>query len=308
MAEQANSESTVAAPAPSTTSVPSVQPVSAQPAQNMVPQSVVDRITAEKWDAIRAKEESDRKAALAQATLEELRKVAGGSESVQRTQPTTNAQERLSPEELSRLVQEQSAVNDFNKQCNDAVEKGRAVHKDFDQVVIKDLIRLSPVYDPRVGGPILPQPLVEAALATGEAHEVLYALGKDSTSAERILRLSPIKQAFEIAKLHDKIVAARAPAEGEAEGDVSEEDAEGNAPAPEEVFAASSGRAKARANVEEDTEGISKAPPPIRSRAGAGSAVTRPAFNMSDTSKSSIEDWIAQREAQVRARAAKVRR
>jgi hypothetical protein len=251
------------------------------PAQNMVPQSVVDRVTAEKWEAIRAKEEAQRQAQLAQATIEELRKVASGGDPTPPAAPA-RADSRMTPEELRRLVQEQSAQNDFNKACNEAVEKGRTAHADFDKVVIQDLTRLSPIYDPQAGKPIIPQALVEAALETGEAHEVLYALGKDAALAERIMRLTPIRQAVEVAKLHGKMVAERAP---------SAEDGEKKESAEEEV-----------------PEGTSKAPPPIRARAGAGSAGTRPAFDMNDPSKSSMKDWMVAREAQVSASRANGRR
>jgi hypothetical protein len=264
---------------PSVPTVPAAippAPAPTPPPQNRVPQSVVDRVTAEKWEAIRAKEEAERQTTVARATIEELRKMAAGEPTRPAgapppTAPRTDA--RMNPEELRRLVQEQSALNDFNKACNEAVDKGRTAHSDFDKIVIQDLTRLSPIYDPQAGKPIIPQPLVEAALETGEAHEVLYALGKDSALAERIMRLSPIRQAVEVAKLHSKMLAERKP-----EGDEGEkkEDEEEKAP-----------------------ENTSKAPPPIRSRVGSGSAGTRPAFDMHDTSKSNMRDWMAQREAQI---------
>jgi hypothetical protein len=264
---------------PSVPTVPAAIPPAPAPTpapQNMVPQSVVDRVTAEKWEAIRAKEEAERQTTVARATIEELRKMAAGEPTRPAGAPPAaapRADSRMSPEELRRLVQEQSALNDFNKACNEAVDKGRTAHSDFDKIVIQDLTRLSPIYDPQAGKPIIPQPLVEAALETGEAHEVLYALGKDSALAERIMRLSPIRQAVEVAKLHSKMLADRKP-----EGDEGEkkEDEEEKAP-----------------------ENTSKAPPPIRSRVGAGSAGTRPAFDMHDTSKSNMRDWMAQREAQI---------
>jgi hypothetical protein len=264
---------------------PTVAPTPTPPAppQNMVPQSVVDRVTAEKWEAIRAKEEAQRQTQLAQATIEELRKVASGEGASSPPAAPARTEGRMTPEELRRLVQEQSAQNDFNKACNETVEKGRTAHADFDKVVIQDLTRLSPIYDPQAGKPIIPQALVEAALETGEAHEVLYTLGKDAALAERIMRLSPIRQAVEVARLHGKMVSERAPS---AENEESKEDAK------EEAV----------------PEGTSKAPPPIRARAGAGSAGARPAFDMNDPSKSSMKDWMAAREAQVSASRANGRR
>jgi hypothetical protein len=263
-------------PAPAATSVPVVAPTRAE---NLVPQSVVDRITADKWEAKRAQEEAERKLALANATVEELRKIAAGEPpnagTTTTTTPTAPAP-RLSADELRRLVSEQSAVDRFNEACNKSVEEGRKTHDDFDRVVLQDLTRLSPIYDPRAGGPIIPQPLVEAALETGEAHEVLYALGKDPQNAERIMRLKPIQQAVEIAKFHDKLVAGRVAAP------VAGEDDEGETATPP----------------------TSRAPAPIRPRTGSGSGSARPAFDVNDPSKSTTAEWIRQREAEIARRRA----
>ena len=277
-----------------TTSVPVVKP--AEPPVNMVPQNVVDRVTGEKWEAIRAREDAERRAALAEAALAEAKKITTSATTTTSEPPP--AAKPLSPEELRKLVNEQSAVNDFNKACNASVEEGRKTHNDFDKIVLQDLVRLSPVYDPRAGGPILPQTLVEAALETGEAHEVLYALGKDAAAAERIMRLPPIKQAVEIAKFHDKLVAARGDTEDDNDtGDSGDsgDDADAGVDSSSEVERAS---APARTAVPRTPPNTSRAPAPIKSRTGASG--TRPAFDIMDTSKSSTADWIRQREAQLR--------
>lgn len=280
MTEPAAVVATPETPAP--TSVPVVAP--ARPAENMVPQTVVDRITAEKWNATRAKEESDRKLALAEATIEELRKIATGEPNATATggtaTTTTKPNERVSADELRRLVTEQSAVERFNEACNKSVEAGRVAHPDFDKMVLQDLTRLSPIYDPRASGPILPQPLVEAALETGEAHEVLYALAKDPTNAERIMRLSPIRQAVEIAKFHDKLVAGRG--KGEDDGEDT-----GNAAADTTIAEP------------EPLPNTSRAPAPIRARTGSGTGGTRPAFDILDPSKSTTAEWVRAREKQL---------
>jgi hypothetical protein len=268
-------------PPATTTSVPVVP----KP-ENMVPQHVLDRATAEKWNEKRAREEAERKLALTEATLEEMRKIAsgdgGGGDTSKTTTTTTTAKpaERMSPEELQRLVNEQSAVQQFNEKCNAAVEAGRTAHDDFNKVVLQDLTKLSPIYDPRAGGPIIPQPLVEAALETGEAHEVLYALGKDPANAERIMRLSPIKQAVEIAKFHDKLVASRPKPEEEVDkGEETETTSETTTNA-------------------EPLPNTSRAPAPIRSRTGAGSG-TRPPLDIMKPESSSMAEWYAARQADI---------
>ena len=249
--------------------------------ENMVPQSVVDRVTGEKWEALRAREESERKLAAAQATIEELGKIARGDEVTMVEPPATRtappAAKPLSAEELQRLVAQESDRREFDQKCNASVEEGRKVHSDFNEVVLRDLRNLSPVFDPVAQAPSLPRTLIEAALETGEAHEVLYALGKDTKEAERIMRLPPIKQAVEVAKFHSKIVAARQDdVTGEGEENAGEE-AETAAPLPN----------------------VSRAPAPVRSGTGRATGTVRQAFDVSDTNKSSMSEWMKKRQDEV---------
>jgi hypothetical protein len=271
---------------------PAATPAPAPAPENRVPQSVLDRVTAEKWDERRGREEAERQLSLANQTLEEMKRVAGTAAQPGSTQPSSapatpapaTRQDRVSPEELQRLVLQQSEINDFNRRCNTAVEEGRAAHEDFDRVVIQDLTNRSPVYDPRAGKPILPQPLVEAALETGAAAEVLYALGKDPQAAERIMRLSPIRQAVEVAKFHAAMAAPSTEDDDDGTGD--------------DGSSADDNRAARRAPARgAQVPNLSSAPAPVRVRAGSSGGAARGAFDLYDTSKSSTEDWIAQREA-----------
>ena len=253
--------------------------------ENMVPQSVVDRVTGEKWEALRAREESERKLAAAQATIEELGKIARGDEAGTTEQPATRtaappAAKPLSAEELQRLVAQESDRREFDQKCNASVDEGRKVHSDFNEVVLRDLRNLSPVFDPVAQAPSLPRTLIEAALETGEAHEILYALGKDTKEAERIMRLPPIKQAVEVAKFHSKIVAARQD-DGTGEG-------EENAGEEAETAAAAT-----------PLPNVSRAPAPVRSGTGRATGTVRPAFDVSDTNKSSMSEWMKRRQDEV---------
>lgn len=279
---------TEAATATTTTTATPAARTETAPPENRVPQSVLDRVTGEKWEATRRAEQAERNLALAQQTITELGNIARG-EGGETTRATTGAasasaapaerpaDRRITADELQRLVNEKSAFDSFNKQCNEAVTSGRAAHADFDRVVLQQLASFSPAFDPVSARPVLPQPLVEAALETGEAHEVLYALGQDAALAERLMRLPPIKQAVEIAKFHEKLVAQRAPSTDE--GEAGDEGAE-NEPT------------------------VSRAPPPPRTRAGQSGSNARPAFDLLDTSKSSTADWIAKREAELKAKRA----
>jgi hypothetical protein len=290
-----------AAPAPAP-----VAPAPSARQENLVPQSVVDRITSEKWDAVRGRESAERQAAALQATVEELRRGAtapasaapapapapAASEPVRASAPAPARP--LTQEELARLVAEQTDLNAFNARCNEAAAEGKKAHGDFDTVVLRDLANLSPVYDPVAQRPILPRTLVEAALETGDAHEVLYALGKDQARAEALMRLPPVRQAVEVAKFHAELVASRG--EGEPAGG-EEEPAEGEETAGETAAPAPRRAAPA-------PPGTSRAPAPLRTAAGRGGGGTRPAFDINDTSRSSTAEWIAKRQAEVNAKRA----
>lgn len=281
----------VATPDPTATPAPVATPTTPAP-ENRVPQSALDRVTAEKWEERRAREAAERKAAALEATVEELRRVATGEDEGATTPPTAPAAttpptarpdsgKRLTADELQKLVTQQAEANAFRDKCNASVEEGRKAHTDFDAVVLRDLRNLSPVFDPVAQSPMLPQALVEAALETGEAHEVLYALGKDPSRAERLLRLPPIRQAVEVAKFASELASARTTSP-EGEGGEGGETTPAAATPPN----------------------VSRAPAPVRSAASRGAATTRPAFDLLDPSKSTTSEWIAKREAELAAKRA----
>ena len=180
----------------------------------------------------------------------------------------------VSPEELRRLVSAEAEKQNFDQRCNSAVAEGRKVHTDFDKVVMGDLMSVSPVIDQQSGRPVLPIPMLEAALETDNAHEVLYALGQDVNEASRIMALKPVAQAVELTKF-----AARLSAQAEAT------EAETGEAAPAKV---------------------SRAPAPIKSPTKGGAV--RPAFRVEDTENFSTEEWIRQREKQVADQRAGARR
>lgn len=195
--------------------------------EQTVPLSRFQAVIAQKNEEQRAREALARELKLANDTLEEFRKLgraAPGTGDAQAgdtraaTDPTTtpvrtSSAKAISPEELQRLVREEGArvatEQSFNARCNEAVSTGRAAHSDFDKVVLQDLTSISPTFDQRTGRPVLPTPFIEAALETGNAPEVLYALGQDANEATRIMSLSPIKQAIEVAKFASKLEAKK---------------------------------------------------------------------------------------------------
>ena len=109
------------------------------------------------------------------------------------TPASAAAAENAAPD-IDKLIDQRAAAKAeqwaFNLQCNQLHAAGVAEFPDFDRVIntFKAL-----------GG--LPVPLVEGALETGNAHKVLYALGKDPDEAQRIMSLSPARMGAALAKI-----------------------------------------------------------------------------------------------------------
>jgi len=261
-------------PAPVT---PVVEPVTEpEPkAEQTVPLSRLQAVIGQKAEAERAREALARELKLANDTLEEFRQL--GKKTGDDTAPAqrTNANGKaVSPEELRRLVATEAEKQNFDQRCNTAVAEGRKQHTDFDKVVMGDLMSVSSVIDQQSGRPVLPIPMLEAALETENASEVLYALGQDVNEASRIMALKPVAQAVELTKF-----AARLAAKEEAT------EAEESEAAPVKV---------------------SRAPAPIKSPTKGGAV--RPAWKVEDTENFSTEEWIRQREKQVAEQRAGARR
>jgi hypothetical protein len=221
-------------------------------------------------------QEARRQLELANATIEEFKRLSEASSAPQGDGSAAVAPARTqapakvpTPAEIETLVAQEAARRDFTRQCNEAFASGKAAHADFEKV-IADLNALSPVFDPRLQRPVMPQSLVEAALATGAAHEVLYALGKDNALADRVLSLSPLQQAAELTRLSLKLADASS-------GDTGAGDTAGAA-APVQV---------------------SRAPAPVRPKV-TGSGSTAPVWDPAATDKFSTEEWIARREADLK--------
>jgi hypothetical protein len=246
----------------------------AQRTEQTVPLSRLQAVIAQKAEAERGREALLRELKLANDTLAEhkalsTRKADEGKTPEQIAAERKAAGERApSPQELQALVAEEATRQNFNERCNTAAVAGRAAHTDFDKVVLGDLTSISPVMGQN-GRPVLPVTLLEAALETGQAHEVLYALGQDVTEASRIMALRPVAQAVELAKFASKLTT-----QAEAEPEL---DDEGKPIIPN----------------------VSRAPAPIKPRVKSGS--TKPAWKPEDTENFSTEEWIRNREKQVHA-------
>lgn len=127
--------------------------------------------------------------------------------------PAPGADETMVPKsEVARLAQEEAqriaGIAAFNSQCNAAAKEGRKVFPDFDASV-KELVKLVDKTDPASRQRY--DQFLEAALETGEAHKIIYAMGRDLNEAARIMDLSPIKRAAELAQMASSETPAGVP-------------------------------------------------------------------------------------------------
>lgn len=153
----------------------------------------MNQLVAERWAERRRAEESDQRARLLQEQLNQTRAALQAAPQVDANgnpieRPAAPVQPVVQPQDVQRMAQDIAAQNDFNRQVQEEVTRGRGVHQDFDQVA-STLQQFGE----------LPRTFVEAALATGKGADVMYALGKDPLEASRILTLPPMQQAVALA-------------------------------------------------------------------------------------------------------------
>lgn len=152
-----------------------------------------DELTRDKYEANRVSDEL-------RGRLKEL------SETLLKMQ-TGDGEQRFTKSEVDQMVKDQAAKlageaqqrageADFNAQCNVEATKGKEVYSDWDQTLANFNM---------LGG--LSRPFLEAALETGKAHEVIYALGKDMNKTSELFALSPLKQAVAITKFAAELAA-----------------------------------------------------------------------------------------------------
>lgn len=103
----------------------------------------------------------------------------------------------LTRDEINRRAVQLASEMKFAEECNAVVSQGKAEFNDFDASLsnLRNVIGI-----PTAQGPVLPVALVEAALATGQGHKVLYELSKDPDKAYEIASLSPARQAVALAQ------------------------------------------------------------------------------------------------------------
>ena len=81
---------------------------------------------------------------------------------------------------------------------DDLVEKGENAYEDFEQVCMTDDLHITPV-------------MAEGLMASSDGHEVWYHLGKNPAKADKIARLPPAKQLFELGVLAASLKVSKTP-------------------------------------------------------------------------------------------------
>ena len=132
----------------------------------------------------REKADRDRVLAQAERKLREL-------------QPQAEPQQEDPARAVETRAQQLVAEREFNAACNAEHAKGVAAFPDF-----ADAMQALG----SAGG--LPNAVIEAALETGEAHKVLYQLGRDPEQAMRIRDMTPARMGVAMAQLAAQPVAA----------------------------------------------------------------------------------------------------
>lgn len=148
----------------------------------------IDRLTAKQAEALQEAARARQEAAELRAQLAALNPEAVKPEPGQ--DPIAVAREQLKAE---------AAAEEFNRECNMTHAKGVAEFPDFERSLTS--LQTLGVMNPTV---------INAALEAGDAHKVLYALGKAPEEAERIANLPPERMGAAIAKFALKAVPALA--------------------------------------------------------------------------------------------------
>jgi hypothetical protein len=106
---------------------------------------------------------------------------------------------QLSNQQIEARARELSAIQDFNRRCDETALAGRAAFGEVEfNGRINNLQKLVDHSDPASVQAY--NSLLIAAIDTGEGPKVLHALGADLNEAQRILALAPTKMAVELTR------------------------------------------------------------------------------------------------------------
>lgn len=206
--ETTATEGTTEATTEETTAEPTAEGEAAPP--NAIAKRI-DTLTAEKWDYRRKAEAAEGRAAAAETELAEMRRKATTTTETAGTDvPTVPASQ---VEARARALAESTV---FGEKCSRLYDNAKKDFPDFDGP-LDALKRVSPSVD-NTGRPALTRDFIEAVFEAEQesetgarAHDIMYALGKDTAAADRIMSMPPARQAVAIAKFASKVQPKTAP-------------------------------------------------------------------------------------------------
>lgn len=89
-----------------------------------------------------------------------------------------------------------TAINEWNRQCNEVAAAGAAAFPDFDQRLAAFCSVVNPQDETEKAQF---QELLATAIETGAGHKLIHALGETPGEVRRLMLLSPVKRAMELA-------------------------------------------------------------------------------------------------------------
>lgn len=101
-----------------------------------------------------------------------------------------------------------AAQADWDRQCNSVAEAGKKEFPDFNARLGTITASIN-AQDPAEVSAY--NEVIAAAIETGQAHKVIYALGADPGEYQRIMKLSPVKRAMELGKMAMTLVNDKEP-------------------------------------------------------------------------------------------------
>lgn len=160
-------------------------------------QTRIDKLTAEKYEKERLAQQLKTQN---EKLLEQLAVLRNGElPQTYDKQLETHTGRNFTQAEIDRLAEEKArsitAAEKFNNACNDVYEKGVSEFGTEFKEAVSTLGRVGE----------LSRDFLEIITEIPEGHKILNHLGNDPDEAERILSLSPTKQAIAIAKLEAEV-------------------------------------------------------------------------------------------------------
>lgn len=173
-------------------------------------QKRIDQLTAEKWEERRKADNLQKTNETLLAQLAESRKTGAAPTTAEQTNtqtpPTTPAQpaltkqdnEKLSEAEIdaraSRKADQIAKEREFTAACNNTYAAGKDEFDDFDRTLNTFSM---------FGG--IPNTVLDVVTDMPKGHAILYTLGKNPDLIEKLVNMSPTKQALELARLEASV-------------------------------------------------------------------------------------------------------